>query len=234
MKAKSSPLTTMTALAILAGCGSGAGLSDLESDPINAQSPTKQCVTNVFGGNAVGEIGHLAVDFRGAVGTPVYPIAPGKLVASYHIDDEMNYVDIVVIAHRFPRPFGRDETNLIYSAYHHINRNQKLQVGQVVQMDTVIAHVAQTKYAPHLHFSMFDDNWAVYKGDDNKKSRLCNASSKKNIEYCVAAGYANGVGKFNGIKYWFDQKIEKGGSIINPLFVIPGLKDCYSGKDISQ
>jgi murein DD-endopeptidase MepM/ murein hydrolase activator NlpD len=120
------------------------------------EGPAQGCGHNVRWDNE-------AIDFALNSGTPLYAIAPGRVVYSsggpnasclpWSPANEFGYGNLIVIEHS-PTQFSGGGN--VYSYYAHLN-DRSVAVGQVISSpQTVIGHVGQSGCAkgPHLHLSV--------------------------------------------------------------------------------
>ena len=95
--------------------------------------------------------GHRGVDITRGCGTPIYPVAPGRVY--YRGNTLDNYgAYMVLIVHNVN---GR----LVFSQYAHVQPNIPVSVGQDVDIGTVVAYMGSTGYSTgcHLHLEMSVD-----------------------------------------------------------------------------
>ena len=102
--------------------------------------------------------GHKGVDMTKGCGTPIYPVAAGRVYYTGNTLD--NYgAYMVLIVHNVN---GR----LVFSQYAHVQSNIRVSVGQTVDINTVIAYMGSTGYSTgcHLHLEMSRDYGWGYNG----------------------------------------------------------------------
>lgn len=104
-------------------------------------------VTSRFGGNRIYNGGvlaahHAGIDFRRAIGEPVYATANGRVVAAQHFEVRGN---VIILDHGFG----------IFSQYAHLSE-LNVQAGQYVRRDQLIGAAGATGRVngPHLHFEI--------------------------------------------------------------------------------
>lgn len=128
-----------------------------ERKPLNGETKTtwttplkKMCITSNYGNRyhpLYKEIRvHDGIDLRAPLGTPVYAVADGKVIAS-KVSGSLtsgygNYIEI-------------DHSGGLSSFYGHLNKRQ-VKVGQVVKKGQQIALSGNTggSKGPHLHFGV--------------------------------------------------------------------------------
>jgi murein DD-endopeptidase MepM/ murein hydrolase activator NlpD len=93
---------------------------------------------------------HPAIDLAAPIGTPIRPVAAGKVSITNH--NNFGLGNYLVIKH------GAE----FYSVYAHLNEI-KVEVNQEVTKDTVIGAVGNTGFStgPHLHLEIIVDNQKV-------------------------------------------------------------------------
>lgn len=111
-------------------------------------------VTSRFGGNRIYNGGvlaahHTGVDFRRAVGEPVYATANGRVVAAQYFDIRGN---VIILDHGYG----------VFSQYAHFSEFY-VQVGQYVRRDQLIGAAGTTGRVsgPHLHFEIIVNGTSV-------------------------------------------------------------------------
>lgn len=107
---------------------------------------------------AYGSGGHKGVDLAKGCGTPIYPVAAGRVYYTGNTLD--NYgAYMVLIVHNVN---GR----LVFSQYAHVQSNIPVSAGQTVDTNTIIAYMGTTGYSTgcHLHLEMSRDYGWGYNG----------------------------------------------------------------------
>jgi murein DD-endopeptidase MepM/ murein hydrolase activator NlpD len=136
------------------------------------------CVTQYFGNTAFANSGayngsgHNGMDFRAAVGEPVYASADGTVMGQGDTDQYKgcySYGQWVMLAH----------DNGLSTLYAHLSL-RKVAVGQYVRKGEIIGYSGNTGYStgPHLHYTVFASEGVniVRLGDIKKITGCANAS----------------------------------------------------------
>lgn len=84
------------------------------------------------------------------VDTPVYAIAPGKVV--YAQNAGRGWGNVVITAHADPRPTNQSRT--IYSLYGHLNRIDVVKDQQITNWTTTVGKSGSEGSGPHLHWEL--------------------------------------------------------------------------------
>lgn len=104
-----------------------------------------------------GNGGHKGMDYAAACGTPIYPVAAGRV---YYVGNTLDTwgAKMILIVHNYN---GR----LIFSQYAHL-QGYNVSVGQNVDIGDVIGYVGSTGNSSgcHLHLEMSEDYGWVYNG----------------------------------------------------------------------
>lgn len=92
---------------------------------------------------------HAGIDLAAGIGTPIYPVANGKVVVNkYGSSSGYN----VVVDH------GVVKGNQVFSSYMHMNKKSSLKVGQTVTINTQIGEEGTTgdSTGSHLHLEIME------------------------------------------------------------------------------
>ena len=147
------------------------------------------CVTQYFGNTAFARSGaydgkgHNGVDFRAAVGEPLYASADGTILGTGNTDLQAgcySYGQWVVITH----------DNGLATLYAHMSLI-KVQKGQYVHKGDMIGYSGNTGYStgPHLHYSVYaSEGVSIVRMGDIKKVTNC---SDVNIPVAPFNAYLN-------------------------------------------
>ena len=149
------------------------------------------CVTQYFGNTAFARSGayngkgHNGVDFRAAVGEPLYASADGTILGIGNTDLQAgcySYGQWVVITH----------DNGLATLYAHMSLI-KVQKGQYVHKGDIIGYSGNTGYStgPHLHYSVYaSEGVSIVRMGDIKKVTNC---SDVNIPVAPFNAYLNPI-----------------------------------------
>lgn len=131
----------------------GGGWSDEQGSPVNYADPLRgrgQGVTDAFGAARGNGKSHNGVDFAAARGTPIQPIAAGKVIQVGKDDRSGNFVIV-------------DHGNGTTSSYSHMDGQSPLKAGDLITPDTQLGKVGSTGHSsgPHLHLVVKQDGKTI-------------------------------------------------------------------------
>ncbi len=141
----------------------GGGNSDVGSGVIIGENGFRR---PIIGGRISWNYGgiHKGVDFVKGCGTPIYPVAPGRVYYKGNTLD--NYgAFMILIVHNV-------NGKLVFSQYAHL-QGYNVNIGQDVDLGTVIGYMGSTGYSSgcHLHLEMSENYGWAYNGTYNQYTR---------------------------------------------------------------
>lgn len=141
----------------------GGGNSDIGSGVVIGENGFRR---PIVGGRISWNYGgaHKGVDFTKGCGTPIYPVAPGRVYYKGNTLD--NYgAFMILIVHNV-------NGKLVFSQYAHL-QGYNVNIGQDVDLGTVIGYMGSTGYSTgcHLHLEMSENYGWAYNGTYSQYTR---------------------------------------------------------------